>query len=235
MNNTTFNGSHKRSCEGDQGFGDDPEESDERKISLEGHEPGVRIQWLKFIKEHHAAFHPYSPEVNNIIRSGKGISPRPYLVEPTTNTQPAASVPATAFAHNKRTKKVNSAIFYRLLLYLNAYFSYAYYYLEGRGVADEPVLEDIKWVVNSKDHNKYVGISESTQKAMIRELEEKYDVRKSEDKIHHPDFTKLANLMKDEVNLMLKNFFPEDTPVFGLLVGGLRATVFVMDLVYTKL
>lgn len=59
---------------------------------------------------------------------------------------------------------------------------------------------------------------------MIRELEEKYDVRKSEDKIHHPDFTKLANLIKDEVDLMLKNFFPEDTTVFGLLVGGNNIT-----------
>ncbi|ORE00911.1 hypothetical protein BCV72DRAFT_339771 [Rhizopus microsporus var. microsporus] len=42
----------------------------------------------------------------------------------------------------------------------------------------------------------------------------------SEDQIHHPDFTKLANLMKDEVDLMLKKDFPEDTPVFGILIGG---------------
>jgi hypothetical protein len=34
------------------------------------------------------------------------------------------------------------------------------------------------------------------------------------------DFTKLGNLMKDEVDLMLKKDFPEDTPVFGILVGG---------------
>ncbi|KAI9486817.1 MAG: hypothetical protein EXX96DRAFT_646568 [Benjaminiella poitrasii] len=55
-----------------------------------------------------------------------------------------------------------------------------------------------------------------------------------EDKAHHPDFTKLANLMKDEVDLMLKNSFPEDTPVFGPLIGGRRATVPAMDLVYTR-
>ncbi|KAG1053922.1 hypothetical protein G6F43_004028 [Rhizopus delemar] len=37
----------------------------------------------------------------------------------------------------------------------------------------------------------------------------------SEDQVHHPDFTKQGNLMKDEVDLMLKRDFPEDTPVFG--------------------
>lgn len=42
----------------------------------------------------------------------------------------------------------------------------------------------------------------------------------SEDQTHHPDFTKLGNLMKDEVDLMLKKDFPEDTPVFNVLVGG---------------
>ncbi|KAG1495994.1 hypothetical protein G6F46_003557 [Rhizopus delemar] len=57
----------------------------------------------------------------------------------------------------------------------------------------------------------------------------------SEDKIYHPDFTKLANLMKDEVDLMLSKDFPEDTPVFGILVGGHNGRVFVMDLVYTKI
>ncbi|KAG1056797.1 hypothetical protein G6F43_001345 [Rhizopus delemar] len=53
----------------------------------------------------------------------------------------------------------------------------------------------------------------------------------SEDKIYHPDFTKLANLMKDEVDLMLSKDFPEDTPVFGILVGGHNGRVFVMDLI----
>lgn len=42
----------------------------------------------------------------------------------------------------------------------------------------------------------------------------------NEDRIYHPDFTKLANLMKDEVDLMLNKDFPEDTPVFGVLLGG---------------
>jgi hypothetical protein len=41
-----------------------------------------------------------------------------------------------------------------------------------------------------------------------------------EDQTHHLYFTKLGNLMKDEVDLMLKKDFPEDTPVFGVLVGG---------------
>ncbi|KAL0078813.1 hypothetical protein J3Q64DRAFT_1622522, partial [Phycomyces blakesleeanus] len=42
----------------------------------------------------------------------------------------------------------------------------------------------------------------------------------SEDQAFHPDFTKLGNLRKDEVNLMLKREFPENTTVFGILVGG---------------
>ncbi|KAG1137338.1 hypothetical protein G6F38_011386 [Rhizopus arrhizus] len=57
----------------------------------------------------------------------------------------------------------------------------------------------------------------------------------NEDRIYHPDFTKLANLMKDEVDLMLSKDFPEDTPVFGVLLGGHYGRVFVMDLVYTKI
>lgn len=76
-----------------------------------------------------------------------------------------------------------------------------------------------------------------------------------EDQTYHPDFTKLGNLMKDEIDLMLKKDFPEDTPVFGILVGGNlkfirksckestkvmtsiighHANVFAMDLIYTK-
>ncbi|RCH78167.1 hypothetical protein CU098_001268, partial [Rhizopus stolonifer] len=46
----------------------------------------------------------------------------------------------------------------------------------------------------------------------------------SENQVHHPDFIKLGNLMKDEVDLMLKRDFPEDTPVFGILVGGNNLT-----------
>ncbi|KAG0890734.1 hypothetical protein G6F34_012273 [Rhizopus arrhizus] len=57
----------------------------------------------------------------------------------------------------------------------------------------------------------------------------------NEDRIYHPDFTKLANLMKDEVDLMLNKDFPEDTPVFGVLLEGHYGRVLVMDLVYTKI
>ncbi|KAI9486816.1 MAG: hypothetical protein EXX96DRAFT_550735, partial [Benjaminiella poitrasii] len=60
------------------------------------------------------------------------------LIEPTTtttDTENATAAPASTSAHNKRTKQT-------------------YYYLEGRSVADEPVLEDIKWVVDSKDVSK---------------------------------------------------------------------------------
>lgn len=84
INNTTYNGessskSRKRIHEEAQWFGDDSYESVEGEGNLGGHQSGVGVQWLKFIKEHHNVFRPYSPEANNIIRSGKGISPRPYL------------------------------------------------------------------------------------------------------------------------------------------------------------
>ncbi|KAI9485938.1 MAG: hypothetical protein EXX96DRAFT_625896, partial [Benjaminiella poitrasii] len=39
-------------------------------------------------------------------------------------------------------------------------------------------------------HNKYIGISESTQKAMMRELEDKYDIE---------DFADLDDIEKFEV------------------------------------
>ncbi|KAI8097849.1 uncharacterized protein B0P05DRAFT_601512 [Gilbertella persicaria] len=54
------------------------EEKDERNIEEEA-DPSVWVDWLKFLKNHENAFHPYSPEANNIIRSGIGISPKPYL------------------------------------------------------------------------------------------------------------------------------------------------------------
>jgi hypothetical protein len=41
-----------------------------------------------------------------------------------------------------------------------------------------------------------------------------------EDQVYHPDFTKLAYLLKNEIDLMLKKYFPEDVLVFGILVGG---------------
>ncbi|KAG1167128.1 hypothetical protein G6F47_011510 [Rhizopus delemar] len=39
----------------------------------------VWLDWLKFLINHKATFHPFSPEANNIIRSGKGVSSKPYL------------------------------------------------------------------------------------------------------------------------------------------------------------
>ncbi|ORE08413.1 hypothetical protein BCV72DRAFT_225173 [Rhizopus microsporus var. microsporus] len=41
--------------------------------------PSVWLDWLKFLSNNKIAFHPFSPEANNIIRSGKGISSKPYL------------------------------------------------------------------------------------------------------------------------------------------------------------
>ncbi|CAO3673809.1 unnamed protein product [Rhizopus stolonifer] len=78
-----------------------------------------------------------------------------------------------------------------------------------------------------------VMYKEHEQQLLHLEIKSPYVV--PEGQIHHPDFTKLGNLMKDEVDLMLKKDFPEDTPVFGILVGGHHARVFAMDLVYTKI
>lgn len=37
---------------------------------------------------------------------------------------------------------------------------------------------------------------------------------------HHPDFYKLANMMKDEIDLLLREDCPYNIPVFGVLIGG---------------
>ncbi|CAO3683855.1 unnamed protein product [Rhizopus stolonifer] len=57
----------------------------------------------------------------------------------------------------------------------------------------------------------------------------------SEDELYHVDFVKLSNLMKDELDLIISNKCLDDIPVFGILIGGYKATVFAMDLVYTKI
>lgn len=69
----------------------------------------------------------------------------------------------------------------------------------------------------------------------------------------HPDFVKLCNLMKDEIDLLLREDCPFDIPIFGILIGGKNKSksvvtvfskmlmilgyavrVFVMDLVYSQ-
>lgn len=67
---------------------------------------------------------------------------------------------------------------------------------------------------------------------------------------HHPDFLKLCNILKDEIDLLLIEDCHEEIPVFGILIGGeikkkvsvkwilltwYGATIYVMDLVYTHL
>ncbi|KAG2236914.1 hypothetical protein INT48_001983, partial [Thamnidium elegans] len=42
-------------------------------------EPSIWKDWPNFLEHHKSAFHPYSPEANNIIRAGNGISSKPYL------------------------------------------------------------------------------------------------------------------------------------------------------------
>ncbi|KAI8094450.1 hypothetical protein BDF21DRAFT_436294 [Thamnidium elegans] len=56
-------------------------EAEERKDEddNENKEPSIWKDWLNFLEHHKSAFHPYSPEANNIIRAGNGISSKPYL------------------------------------------------------------------------------------------------------------------------------------------------------------
>ncbi|KAI7905809.1 uncharacterized protein BX663DRAFT_500982 [Cokeromyces recurvatus] len=58
---------------------DEQESSANNQENLDEHEPSIGTEWLRFIKKHQLLFHPFSPVANNIIRSGDGISPRPYL------------------------------------------------------------------------------------------------------------------------------------------------------------
>ncbi|GAA5803978.1 hypothetical protein HPULCUR_009463 [Helicostylum pulchrum] len=66
-----------------------------------------------------------------------------------------------------------------------------------------------------------------------------YEVRSpkimTEDNIYHPDFLKLCNLMKDEINHLLKKNCSQEIPIFGDQVGGHKITVYAMDLVYTNI
>ncbi|KAI9485762.1 MAG: hypothetical protein EXX96DRAFT_534094 [Benjaminiella poitrasii] len=52
---------------------------------------------------------------------------------------------------------------------------------------------------------------------------------------HHPNFLKLFNILKDEIDLLLMEDCLEEIRVFGILIGSYSATVYVMDLGYTHL
>ncbi|ORE05139.1 hypothetical protein BCV72DRAFT_311466, partial [Rhizopus microsporus var. microsporus] len=52
----------------------------------------------------------------------------------------------------------------------------------------------------------------------------------TEDRIYHPDFTKLCNLLKDEFDYLLSKDCPTEISDFGMLIGGHRASVYAMDL-----
>ncbi|KAG1053863.1 hypothetical protein G6F43_004090 [Rhizopus delemar] len=51
----------------------------------------------------------------------------------------------------------------------------------------------------------------------------------------HPGFTKLANLMKDEIDRLLIKNCPVDIPIYGMLVGGRHAFILGLDLCFTGL
>ncbi|ORE04970.1 hypothetical protein BCV72DRAFT_263608 [Rhizopus microsporus var. microsporus] len=48
----------------------------------------------------------------------------------------------------------------------------------------------------------------------------------TEDHIYHPDFTKLCNLLKDEIDHLLSKDCPTEIPVFGMLIGDTRHRLF---------
>lgn len=45
------------------------------------------------------------------------------------------------------------------------------------------------------------------------------------DIMRHPDFTKLANIMKDEIDQLLFKNCPISVPVFGMLIGGMTCFI----------
>lgn len=74
---------------------------------------------------------------------------------------------------------------------------------------------------------RYGRKSDGGLKVLYKELEQQvlhYEIKNSnlvnEDWHYHPDFTKLLNIMKDEVDLLLKENCPEEIPMFGMLIGG---------------
>jgi hypothetical protein len=62
---------------------------------------------------------------------------------------------------------------------------------------------------------------------MYKDLEQrflhiKFKVPKAmdEDDIYHPDFVKLANMMKDKINCMLLKDCLDEIPVYSILIGS---------------
>ncbi|KAG1056752.1 hypothetical protein G6F43_001372 [Rhizopus delemar] len=56
-----------------------------------------------------------------------------------------------------------------------------------------------------------------------------------DNKAHHLGLLELCNILKDEIDLLLMEDCPEEIPVFGILIGGYGAAIYVIDLVYTHL
>ncbi|KAG1332846.1 hypothetical protein G6F62_007045 [Rhizopus arrhizus] len=78
-NETNSNRNLKRKNEAEK---DNANEELKQKQDVMNVEPAVPSVWLDFshyIQSHAEVFHPYSLEANKIIRSGKGVSPKPYL------------------------------------------------------------------------------------------------------------------------------------------------------------
>jgi hypothetical protein len=62
-----------------------------------------------------------------------------------------------------------------------------------------------------------VVVDQNNQSIFFLEIKSKEQC----DIMAHPDFTKLANLMKDEIDRLLFKNSPVDIPIYGMLVGGM--------------
>ena len=54
----------------------------------------------------------------------------------------------------------------------------------------------------------------------------------TEDHIYQPDFTKLCNLLKDEIDHLLSKDCPNEIPVFGMLIRDYQTVGEIQSLFY---
>ncbi|CAO0791941.1 unnamed protein product [Mucor circinelloides] len=86
-------------------------------------------------------------------------------------------------------------------------------------------IPDLSLLVQYNGHTALPFVCEVKSPSHMQSLNSTTDVQ-------NPDFIKLANIMKDELDHM---HFIEDKVVYGLLIEGFKCQLFVMDLLYYKL
>lgn len=75
----TVNATVNNAVSNAEGSGSRPEPVMNNERDVDEIPASIGKEWLRFIEKHQTVFHPFSPVANKIIRSGSGISPRPYL------------------------------------------------------------------------------------------------------------------------------------------------------------